>query len=457
MSGATGSGRSCRWVSRPPLIRSSRPRVGVSVRGATVRFAATGLLALMLVGLGAVAVLGHAARSEANRDARVLTSLAGHGIVEPVITPALLRGDPAAIAAMDRVVDRRVRRRSVVRIKLWDATGRIVYSDEHRLIGSRFPLPDDERTALETGLAHAEVSDLGRPENRFERPYGKLMEVYLGIRGPGGRRLLFETYQRESTLSSSGQRIWRALLPVLLGALGLLAILQVPLAWSLARRVKRSERDRLRLLERTLDAQHEERRRIAGDLHDGVVQNLAGISFRLGAARESVDEHTPPQLTTAVDESIQETRATIRALRSMLVDIYPPSLRRQGLVAALSDLMSRDNGRHLSAHLVAPDHMALSPSTEALLFRAAQEGLRNVVRHAHATSVSIALERQNGHVELTVADDGQGVDPDRFRTRRNGHFGLVAIEDLVRDQGGTLEVDSAPGRGTRLHVEVPAE
>src|SRR5947209_9700160 len=124
MSGATGSVRSCRWVSRPPLIRSSRPGVGVCVRGATVRFAATGLLALMLVGLGAVAVLGHAARSEANRDARVLASLAGHGIVEPVITPALLRGDPAAIAAMDRVVDRGVRRRSVVRVTPWDATHR---------------------------------------------------------------------------------------------------------------------------------------------------------------------------------------------------------------------------------------------------------------------------------------------------------------------------------------------
>jgi signal transduction histidine kinase len=426
------------------------------VGGAVARFAVTGFVVLLLVGLGGVEVLHRAGRNEATRDARELSEVAGRGIVRPAITAALLRGDPEAIARMDRVVHRRVRGRSVVRVKLWDAAGRVVYSDEHRLIGAVYRLPQDERDALASGGADAEVSDLGRPENRFERPYGKLMEVYLGIAGPGGKKLLFETYQRYGTVASSGRRLWLALLPVLLGALGLLAVLQVPLAWSLARRLKRSEHDRLRLLERAIDAQVRERRRIAGDLHDGVVQSLAGISFRLGAARECVDERTPGRLVTAVDESMAETRESIRALRSLLVDIHPPSLRREGLVAALSDLISRTGSRRLTGRLETSEaDVRLPAETEALLFRAAQEALRNVVAHARASNVTVAVHRVNGHVALSVTDDGEGFDPGGASRSPGSHFGLLAIGDLVQDHGGTLRVDSAPGRGTTLEVEVP--
>src|SRR4051794_30117701 len=222
----------------------------LSVGGAVARFALTGFAVLLLVGLGSVQVLREAGRSEAVRDARVLGQMAGRGIIAPAITPALLRGDPEAIARMDRIVSGRVLGGAVVRVKLWAASGRIVYSDEHRLIGAVYPLADDELVALRSRRPEAEVSNLAAPESRFERRYGKLMEVYVGVRGPRGDRVLFETYQRYSSVTSSGRRIWQALLPVLLGALLLLALSQVPLAWSLARRLKRSERDRLRSLER---------------------------------------------------------------------------------------------------------------------------------------------------------------------------------------------------------------
>src|SRR4051812_9621550 len=207
-----------------PLVTQRPTSVGVAVG----RFALTGMVVLLLVGVTAGLVLQRAGRREAVRDAREVTRLAGNGIVGPAVTPALLRGDRRAIARLDRVVRRRVRGDTVVRVKLWDAAGRIVYSDEHRLIGERFRLGDDEREALLSGRPDAELSDLSEPENRFERHRGKLMEVYIGIPGPGGRRLLFETYQRFSSLTASGHRIWRALLPILLGALLLLAVLQVP-------------------------------------------------------------------------------------------------------------------------------------------------------------------------------------------------------------------------------------
>jgi two-component system, NarL family, sensor kinase len=434
-----------------PQLRRSRTH---SVGGAVARFALTGFVVVLLVGLAGVQILRHYGRDEAVYDAKELTALAGNGVVGPAVTPALLRGDKAAIAQMDRTVDR-VTGGAVVRVKLWDGRGRVVYSDEHRLIGTRHALVGEEREALLTGRSDAELSDLSEPENKFERRYGKLMEVYLGIRAPSGERLLFETYQRYSAVASGGRRLWLPLLPVLLGALGLLAALQMPAAWSLARRVKASEEERLRALERAIDAQERERRRIASDLHDGVVQTLVGISYRLGAARKHVDETTPQPLVRAVDESSHETRSSIRALRSLLVDIYPPSLQRQGLVAALSDLTSRATTHRLKARLDAPAEVELPPVTEALLFRTAQEALRNVVTHADAKRVTIGLERVNGHVELSVLDDGRGFDNAVPRRSADGHFGLVAIEDLVHEQGGKLDVASRVGIGTRVRVEVP--
>src|SRR6059058_5820725 len=107
---------------------------------AVVQFAVTGTLALLLLGFLAVTLLRNTGRSEAIRDARQTTRLAGDGIVAPAITPALERGDPRAIAAMDRIVGPAVLHDPVVRVKIWDARGRIVYSDKHELIGSTYTL-----------------------------------------------------------------------------------------------------------------------------------------------------------------------------------------------------------------------------------------------------------------------------------------------------------------------------
>src|SRR3712207_5076816 len=166
--------------------------------------------------------------NEAVRDSQLLTQLAGEGIVAPAVTPELLRQDPAAVRAMDRLVDQRVLRPPVVRVKLWDLDGRIVYSDDRRLIGRRFGMSRLERSSLETGRVTARVTDLLGPEHRLDRELGPLMEVYAPLRAPSGERLIFETYQRYGAVTSSARDRWQSLLPVLLGALGLLAVLQIP-------------------------------------------------------------------------------------------------------------------------------------------------------------------------------------------------------------------------------------
>jgi signal transduction histidine kinase len=145
----------------------------------------------------------------------------------------------------------------------------------------------------------------------------------------------------------------------------------------------------------------------------------------------------------------------VRQLRSLLVDLYPPSLHDAGLRSALSDLLAPLADQGITATLDAPDDVPVGPATEALLYRATRESLRNVVAHAGAHRVDVRLASVNGHVELRVEDDGVGFVPPAPTTPTNGHLGLRLLGDLAREAGGSLSVDSAPGAGTRVVLAVP--
>ncbi len=331
----------------------------------------------------------------------------------------------------------------VVRVKIWTESGRILWSDEPRLIGRHFPLGHEELDAMRAGRTNAEVSDLTRPENQFERNYEKLLEVYLPIRGPDGRRLLFESYLRFSSITESGRRQAEKLALPLVGALVLLWLATLPLAWRLARRLQQRQREREELLERAIDAQDRERRRIAGALHDDVVQDLAGLGFSLSAAAA---QNGSAELEAAADQ----TRQTMRKLRSTLVDIYPPSLQRAGLQAAIDDLTS---SLDVAVDVHVPASTGLSADRDALIFRTVQEGLRNVAKHADAQHVSVNVEVASGLATATVEDDGRGFTAGN--TGERDHMGLSLLTDLAQEAGGRLAVSSAPGEGTRLRLEVP--
>ncbi|HSB39812.1 MAG TPA: histidine kinase, partial [Gaiellaceae bacterium] len=391
-----------------------------------------------------------AGEAEAIRDAKDQAQIAAVGSVEPVVTDALVRLDAKAISAVDRVVQERVLTDAsrIARVKIWDRSGRVVYSDEPRLIGARYRMTPADLAEFQDNGVSAEVSDLSKPENRFERPFGRLLEVYLPIHTPSGRPLRYETYYRSSFISTRGSRIFRQFAPVMLGGLVLLALIQLPLAWWLARRVQRGQDEREQLLRRAIEASDVERRRIARDLHDGVVQDLAAVSYSLSAAAEGAPEPYDEQLRTAA----AETRQGIGQLRTLLVEIYPPELHRAGLEAALADLASAARARGIET-TVEVDGGALGRETEALFFRVAQEALRNVVKHAAAGHVRVDVGRRDGRAALLVADDGRGFDP---VATPEGHFGLAMLADLVGDSGGELVVDSAPGQGARVSVEVPA-
>ncbi len=418
------------------------------------RFAVTGLAGLGLLTLIAIQLLSTRGTTEAIRDAKALTQVAGRGVAAPYLSPQLLAGQPAAIRTIDRVVHARLLADPVVRVKIWDGTGRILYSDKRQLIGARYPLGAGELHALRTGGVDADVSDLSRPENRFERQYHKLLEVYLGLRASDGTPVLFELYQRFSSITASGNRLFRTFFFPMIATMVLLELAQIPLAVSLARQIRQGQREREELLHRAIETSEVERRRIARDLHDGPVQDLAGVSYTLSSAVAEAKD-IDPELASALEQTSRRTRESIRSLRTLLVDIYPPRLHSEGLLAALSDLLSAVTTAGVEANLDADPQLHLPPSVEAVLFRAAQESLRNVLEHAHATNVHVQVRTSDHQAVLEVRDDGRGVESSPIDGEE--HFGLRMLEDLARDSRGRLELDSAPGRGTTVRLEIPLE
>lgn len=438
--------------SRPdaePAARSGRRLVALQVG----QFALAGLVALAIVGVATSIASRRVGEREAVTDARSTTVIRAQGVVTPALTDALLDGDPEAVARVDDVVQRDVLDDSLVRVKLWSQGGTIVYSDEEQLIGTTWDLGADERAAMATGRIEAEVSDLSQPENRFEREHGKLLEVYLPVRTPSGRVLLFEAYYRYELVSSNGARLWRSFAPISLLALVLLQLVQIPLAWSLARRLRQRGREREALLRRSLEATDVERRQIAGDLHDGVVQDLTGVALSLAAAArtgEGADERV-------VTDAAQSIRGSIKALRSLLVDIYPPDFDEVTLESALTDLLGRAHDNGIVADLdVTALRDPLPDPVARLLYRAAQEGLRNSLVHAGATRLAVAVGQEGPDAFVEVRDDGRGVDAAELAQRQaSGHVGLVALRGLVIDAGGTLSLRDAPDGGAILRVTVP--
>jgi len=430
-------------------LPSAPPR---SVGRLIYRFALSGLLILSLVALGTGLVSRRIATDQAIADARQVALLTGLGIVEPVLEDGLLNGDPAAVRAVDEVVRSAVLRNSLIRVKIWGSDGTVLYSDERRLIGSVYPLGAEERRILRAGGVNADVSDLGEAENRFEPGNTRLLEVYLSLDMPSGDRVLYETYFSYAGVTEAGRRAWLQFAVPTLGALILLELIQIPLALTLARRVRAGQTDRERLLRRAVDSSHAERRRIASDLHDGTVQDLTGVSFALTAELLKPSGRAQQVIAT----SASQVRDSITALRSLLVDIYPPNLQEEGLESAVSHLLAQLRNRGISTEQDVELDVALDPATTSLLYRAAQESVRNVLRHAEAANVTLQLRRDGRWVRLIVEDDGQGVAPGELESSADeGHVGLRLLAGLIQDSRGSLELFSAPESGTCVVVSLP--
>ncbi len=416
-------------------------------------FALAGLVGMLAIGGGSVLASQRAGEAEAMSDVRALTQVVAKTVVEPNLSSALVEGDSEAIARLDAVVTNRVLDETTVRVKLWDASGRIVYSDEPSLIGEMYELGPEKNESLWSGDVVSEISSLEGTENRFEAAdANELLEVYLPIDGPDGNPLLYESYFATSEVTDSAARIRAEFVPIVLAALVLMEAMHLGLAWGLSRRMRRSQDERERLLQRAIDSSDVERRRIAADLHDGVVQDLVGTSFSVTAAAESA-ERFGPELASDLRAAAVGTRRSLQSLRSLLVDIYPPNLHDHGLEAALVDLMAPAASLGIETDLSITGDPDSSREAVTLVYRVVQEAVRNVLRHAEATSLAIHVDATADWMAVVVADDGRGFSA--ADASSSGHLGLRLLSDLTADAGARFQVDSKPGTGTEIRLEVP--
>jgi PAS domain S-box-containing protein len=199
-------------------------------------------------------------------------------------------------------------------------------------------------------------------------------------------------------------------------------------------------------------AREQERRSLAGELHDSVGQQLVAAQLALKSAREQLDDDAARQ----VDKAVRSLGELIQEIRRISYGLYPPTLESLGLWASLKQLCQFAQHAGIRTETRAGggmEHRRLEPTVEIALFRIAQEAIHNVSRHSGASALQLRLTARNGSVLLSVKDDGQGFDP-ADATRRG--LGLNTMQDRAEAVGGTLRIDSNSG-GTEVRVEIPAD
>jgi len=199
--------------------------------------------------------------------------------------------------------------------------------------------------------------------------------------------------------------------------------------------------------QRLVAAQNEERRRLERNIHDGVQQQLVALNVRLGLLARTAT--TAPDRAAAMATALQEqATTTLEELRDLARGIYPPLLADEGLTAAL-EAQARKAAVAVS---VETNGVGRYPqSVESALYFCALEALNNVAKYADASRATVRLEQADGQLVLSVTDDGRGFDP----TQVGGGTGLQGMADRLEAVGGSLEIDSTPGRGTTVRGWVP--
>jgi signal transduction histidine kinase len=224
---------------------------------------------------------------------------------------------------------------------------------------------------------------------------------------------------------------------------------------SLFRELEDKEEALQRMVERTVAAQEEERRRVATEIHDGVTQQLISIWYRVQACERLLERDTPAargELEVAkslIGEALDEARSAI-------YDLRPATLDDLGLVPAIEALTRRTFGPEIEVNVATDIPPHLPTHLEIALYRICQELLNNVRKHAGAARVEVNLEYVRDQLRMVVIDDGKGFDVGAYRNLRpETSFGLAGVMERVEIVGGRLDISSEAGRGTRAEVRIP--
>jgi signal transduction histidine kinase len=421
-------------------LKSLRGPIGLSVL----------ITALTLAGVGITWewLFQRTSQSSAIDEFARTDKISGRAVLEPFIVDEVLAGDPAATKRLASAGTSLIRDGGAVHVSVWSETGRLLWSDIAELAGHEIDVNAVEQAHVINFDAeeHALLSSQGT-QVELHTLIGdetSLVSVDFGATTPSGKPVVVEIFYPADLLRNIASQERDRFRPLLLVGLGLLVLAQFPLTHALSQRRKVLARQREALIRRSVATSDNERRRIAAEVHDGPVQDLIGIAMGLSAATETA----PLPLKDDLRELAGEARSTVRS------SIYPVDVPEEGWVRGLDPIVEALRERGVTVDL-AVSSKPLAPTSELLMLRVGREALRNVSAHSDASRVCIKVDHVGSAVTLDISDDGVGFDDDVANSQREaGHLGLQLLYDLADETGATLAIDSGPGRGTNVHLEL---
>jgi len=415
------------------------------------RYLVSSLLVLLAVGLSSVLVARDLAANIALGDASTRGATFARTAVSPLVDQAFRAGNPSAGADLARVVNARISDGSILHVKLWDPTGRVVWSDERNIVGRSYHLDTDVAELFGTSGVTAGVSDLRKNENAGEQASGRLVEVYAGMTDANGSPMVFESYWSTTRMDADARTILIRTTGLTVGAMLLLFAALLPLAVTLARRVDRAHAQRAAFQRQAMAAADLERQRVVEQLHDGLIQDLSSLGYAIPTLLGSLQPDAAPAraLLVSIDSQLGHH---VASLRNLIRDVYPPDLEAEGLLCAVEGLARQTELSGVVVHTSVSPSLEASADTAALVYRIVREALRNVTRHAGATTASVVAEVVDSRARVRVTDDGVGIGD---TTAGEGHLGLRLLADALGAVGGKLEVGSGPGGGTVVDANFP--
>lgn len=200
----------------------------------------------------------------------------------------------------------------------------------------------------------------------------------------------------------------------------------------------------------------EERDRIAKEMHDSLIQSLFSVLLLIEASINEIKQ-SPESGSKILLEIKQRLQEIIKETRQMILELYPHALTDAGFRSALDRILSNFSGIKFNIDIDIPEHINLNLSLENALLRIVQEATSNAVRHGKADTVSISIQINENLLLLTVEDNGTGFDPEKINYFINSkeHFGLSSIFERTESLGGKAEIETQPGKGTKLSVKIP--
>lgn len=441
------------------------------------------IIAILMIGMAVIGTwIGRQIESSAVNRAAAISAVYMESILAAQFhgLQNLEAPDDRSHAALDRLLVDGPLSRNVVRFKLWNADGRITYSDDHSQLGRRFPV-EGRLAAAFTGTLQAGITNLEGAHNQPERErWSRLLEIYVPVRVGNQDKVIsvaefhLSVENLEHEIHAAQLRSW-LLVTVAAFAIYLLLFSLVHRADQTIQRQQRDLRDQLQRLHAALGENERMREqlreagastttlneefliRIAADLHDGPAQAIAFALMRYEEAAAGCLNSASPQGDVAKDlrgihEALQSSLKDVRKISSGLAmpDIAGLSLADTARRAVRD--FERVSGQTVQVEINgAPCEAPLA--VRITVYRLLQESLNNCWRHAPGCAPQVRMDQSDGKVLTTITDQGAGFDFEAATA--SGRLGLNFMRERVRLLGGTFEVDSAPGRGTCIRAALP--